>query len=43
MKEGLAVHFKKYSSSTEYASLEIQAQKKKIGIWSLDGVNLGKL
>lgn len=43
VKEGLAVHFKKYSSSAEYANLEIQAQKKKIGIWSLDGVNLGKL
>lgn len=43
VKEGLAVHFKKYSSSSEYANLEIQAQKKKIGIWSLSGVNLGKL
>lgn len=43
VKEGLAVHYKKYSSSTEYANLETQAQKKKIGIWSLHGVNLGKL
>ena len=35
VKAGLAVHFKKYSTSLEYANLEIQAQRKKIGIWSL--------
>jgi micrococcal nuclease len=43
VKVGYAVHFKKYSTSTEYSNLEIQAQKKKIGIWSFDQVNLGKL
>jgi micrococcal nuclease len=34
VRSGLAVHFKKYSSNTEYASLEVQAKKKKLGIWS---------
>jgi len=34
VKNGLAVHFKKYSTSVEYSNLEIQAQKKKLGIWS---------
>lgn len=43
VKVGYAVHFKKYSNSTEYAKLEIQAQKKKIGIWSADQITLGKL
>lgn len=43
VKVGYAVHFKKYSNSTEYAKLEIQAQKKKIGIWSTDPITLGKL
>ncbi|MCE7041933.1 thermonuclease family protein [Dyadobacter sp. CY312] len=43
VKVGYAVHFKKYSGSSEYSNLEIQAQKKKIGIWSFDQVNLGKL
>tara|TARA_R110002124_G_scaffold219008_1_gene384922 strand:+ start:261 stop:806 length:546 start_codon:yes stop_codon:yes gene_type:complete len=33
--KGLAVHYKKYSSDQSYAKLEIAAQKKKIGIWSL--------
>lgn len=41
VKVGYAVHFKKYSTSTEYANLEMEAQKKKIGIWSFDQVNLG--
>ena len=34
VKVGLAVHFKKYSSSGLYANLEIKARVKKIGIWS---------
>ncbi|MCE7066205.1 thermonuclease family protein [Dyadobacter sp. CY326] len=34
VKKGLAVHFKKYSKSIEYANLEIQAKKQKVGIWS---------
>lgn len=37
VKSGLAVHFKKYSSSQEYSDLEIQAKKQKIGIWSPQG------
>lgn len=34
VREGYAVHFKKYSSSPEYARLEENAQKKKNGLWS---------
>lgn len=34
VKKGLAIHYKKYSSSIEYANLEINAQHKKIGLWS---------
>lgn len=33
VKEGLAVHFKKYSDSEEYARLEVFARQKKIGLW----------
>jgi micrococcal nuclease len=33
VKEGLAVHFKKYSDSEEYAQLEVFARQKKIGLW----------
>ena len=40
VKSGYAVHFKKYSTSVEYSNLEIQAKKKKLGIWSLEPVNL---
>lgn len=32
---GLAIHFKKYSSDQEYARLERVAQNKKKGIWSI--------
>jgi micrococcal nuclease len=35
VKRGLAIHYKKYSKSIEYANLELDAQKKKIGIWSV--------
>ena len=35
IKNGLAWHFKKYSSSTKYAQLEENARKLKIGIWSI--------
>lgn len=34
IKNGLAMHFKKYSKDTAYDSLEIQAKKGKIGMWS---------
>lgn len=34
IKNGLAWHFKKYSTNNEYAQLEIEARKDKIGIWS---------
>lgn len=43
VKNGLAVHFKKYSSDREYANFEIQAKKKKLGIWSQPGFVLGRL
>ena len=43
VKIGYAVHFKKYSTSAEYSNLEIQAKKKKIGIWSIDETKFGKL
>lgn len=43
VKNGYAVHFKKYSSSTEYANLEISAKKQKLGIWSLPLSQFGKL
>jgi micrococcal nuclease len=34
VKLGLAWHFKKYSEDFEYAELETEAKKNKIGIWS---------
>ena len=34
VKAGLAIHFKKYSSSSIYSNLEIQAKLKKVGMWS---------
>lgn len=33
VKNGLAWHFKKYSSDNNYAKLEIQARKLKVGLW----------
>lgn len=43
VKKGLAVHFKKYSTSTEYANLEIQARKKRLGIWRVQDYSVGQL
>ncbi|CAG4989613.1 hypothetical protein DYBT9275_00327 [Dyadobacter sp. CECT 9275] len=43
VKNGYAVHYKKYSSDQEYANLEILAKKRKIGIWSQQPLNLGGL
>lgn len=34
VKNGFAWHFKKYSTSDEYANLEIEARKQKIGLWA---------
>ena len=34
LKAGLAWHYKKYSSSSEYAQLEDIARKNKVGLWS---------
>ena len=34
VRAGLAWHYKKYSSHQSLADLEIQAQRKKIGLWS---------
>ena len=33
VKNGLAWHFKKYSSDVEYAKIERQARKSKVGLW----------
>lgn len=33
MKQGLAWHFKKYSTDPIYAQLELQARKNKLGLW----------
>ncbi len=33
IKNGLAWHFKKYSTNKEYAALELLARQKKIGLW----------
>ena len=33
VRNGLAWHFKRYSKNMNYAELEIQARKKKIGLW----------
>ena len=43
VKNGLAVHFKKYSTDVEYSNLEIRAKKQKVGIWSQPGTFLGQL
>mgnify|MGYP003574853968 CR=1 FL=1 len=34
VKQGLAWHFKRYSTDTVYARLEINAREKAIGLWS---------
>ena len=34
LKSGLAWHYKRYSSSIEYAQLENSARKNKIGLWA---------
>lgn len=36
LKAGLAWHYKYYNKSQEFAELEEQAKKDKIGIWSMD-------
>ena len=33
IKQGMAWHFKKYSTDPLYASLEIAARKNKTGLW----------
>lgn len=33
VKNGFAWHFKKYSKNQKYAQLEIEARKKKLGLW----------
>lgn len=38
VKNGLAMHYKKYSKSIEYANLEVIAKEAKIGMWSLSEV-----
>jgi endonuclease YncB( thermonuclease family) len=36
VKEGMAWHFKRYSSDRELARLEAEARSARIGLWSLD-------
>lgn len=36
VRNGLAWHFKKYSKNSEYAQLEIEARKLKVGLWKED-------
>ena len=42
VKNGYAVHFKKYSTSVEYANLEMTAKNHKLGIWGLPMSQFGK-
>ena len=35
LRAGLAWHYKKYDSSTEWANLELEARRRKVGIWSV--------
>lgn len=37
VKNGLAWHYKKYSTSEKLAALEYEARKNKIGLWSVPG------
>lgn len=41
--KGLAVHYKKYSTDATYAALELTAKKQKLGVWSIDPLQFGKL
>jgi micrococcal nuclease len=34
LKQGLAWHYKQYNKDEEFAKLEQEARKKKIGLWS---------
>ena len=43
VRNGLAVHYKKYSSDQAYADLENTAKANKVGIWSQETLNLGRL
>jgi micrococcal nuclease len=38
VKNGLAMHFKKYSKDMSYDKIEVEARKQKIGIWQQDQV-----
>lgn len=33
VKQGLAWHYKKYSSDAAYAQLQVEARKKRVGLW----------
>lgn len=35
LKAGLAWHYKKYDNAADWANLELEARKRKIGIWSM--------
>lgn len=38
VKNGLAMHFKKYSKDISYDKIEVQAKKQKIGMWQQENV-----
>jgi len=33
LKQGMAWHYKKYSKNSDYAKLEIEARKNRVGLW----------
>ena len=36
IRQGYAWHFKKYSSDSSFARAELEARKKKLGLWKMD-------
>jgi endonuclease YncB( thermonuclease family) len=38
IKEGMAWHYKQYNKDPELAKLEVEARKKKVGLWSHEDV-----
>jgi len=38
VKNGYALHYKRYSKDKEYANLEVKAHKEKVGMWSQENL-----
>lgn len=36
LRQGMAWHYKKYNNDRELARMELQAKKKRIGLWAMD-------